>query len=573
METITRINSALSAYNSDKKRFVTILGVLSNDGAFSTVFEVTDRRRVYVMKAVDTLSHGDLNRKAIYSYTVDEIRNMRLLSSETKYIMKLYDSYFWCSKGQAAAQGNRTGRRDQGGVYDGVFLLFMPKLMPCLEVFRKNGFSRDSIVRMGQDICRALSFCHRNRILHRDVKPENIFYSPEQSCFVLSDLGISRRFLTGCSGPGTVTMIGTRSTIAPEIREGKNLEGRYNADIYSLGMTMSLLLEGCYSDSTQLRPLDTTVDWKLKKAIRKATRIDPKKRYQSAESFYRDLSRKAFPKRILRAIRKPVMNGKTGRIAVCLAALVMLSCMDFSFVDNSLAGIMRFLQAERAVDSGQDRPSYGPASATENIGFSSSQDSGDTRSVSDGQPEGICRTDRDAAETRGYGSSVGESGKTVTGKPDPPDGRIAADSEERLSFAGSDDRCRNEDHGKVKNQYDLDGFIYWNGQESYSRSYIRSSEKEDPAIACDSEPLHHVYLDFSGRDYRGMAINISLFGESHGLNMVWNLEDTMHECYISEGHYSITAEVWNEGNEYTCVYETIDIVIDHCGCYYICGRQ
>lgn len=127
-----------------------------------------------------------------------------------------------------------------------------------------------------------------------------------------------------------------------------------------------------------------------------------------------------------------------------------------------------------------------------------------------------------------------------------------------------DNQCAQESHGIVKNESELSGFIYWNGLESFERSYFHTISGNS-STADNREPLHHVFLDLSRGDYSGMSINISLYGDPNGLNMVSVYDGEIIEFYISEGHFTITAEIWEDDSTY--VFESMDVVIDHCGSY------
>ena len=85
---------------------------------------------------------------------------------------------------------------------------------------------------LGRDICEALAVCHRKQLLHRDVKPENIFVDGEGR-FKLGDFGIARRL----DNPATyLTQVGTPYYMAPEVFSLHSYDGR--ADIYSLGLVL-----------------------------------------------------------------------------------------------------------------------------------------------------------------------------------------------------------------------------------------------------------------------------------------------------------------------------------------------
>ena len=94
------------------------------------------------------------------------------------------------------------------------------------------------IVRLGIDICSALEYCGKKRIIHRDIKPDNIFINSFGD-FKLGDFGIARQLeMTNAN----LSQKGTSSYMAPEIfrREPYNS----SVDIYSLGMVLYRLLNG-----------------------------------------------------------------------------------------------------------------------------------------------------------------------------------------------------------------------------------------------------------------------------------------------------------------------------------------
>lgn len=126
--------------------------------------------------------------------------------------------------------------------YGCTILIRMEELEPMESYFKRKGGSpaKEDLVRLGTDICSALSFCEKNNILHRDIKPGNLFYS-EKAGFKLGDFGISRT-MDFILEKASMSGIGTPRYIAPEIYHGE----RYNntADIYSLGLVLYVLANG-----------------------------------------------------------------------------------------------------------------------------------------------------------------------------------------------------------------------------------------------------------------------------------------------------------------------------------------
>lgn len=100
-------------------------------------------------------------------------------------------------------------------------------------------------VAMLRPMARALDYAHRQGIIHRDVKPNNILLAGEDYP-LLADFGIAKVFehVQG-SGPAiTVTgaIVGTPEYMSPEQAQGQTLDSR--ADLYSLSVILYELLTG-----------------------------------------------------------------------------------------------------------------------------------------------------------------------------------------------------------------------------------------------------------------------------------------------------------------------------------------
>ena len=111
------------------------------------------------------------------------------------------------------------------------------------EVLRDVGaLAPERTVRMLRDVASALRAAHELGIVHRDVKPENVFVADDDRA-VLADFGIARSMSAEAQ---QLTMhgvaIGTPAYMAPEQIDGLDLDAR--ADIYSLGLLGWEMLTG-----------------------------------------------------------------------------------------------------------------------------------------------------------------------------------------------------------------------------------------------------------------------------------------------------------------------------------------
>lgn len=93
---------------------------------------------------------------------------------------------------------------------------------------------------LAYDTASALQDLKADNVAHRDVKPDNIFYDPDDYRFVLGDFGLARI----AEDAAASTHAGTNGFLAPEIRIGIGEYDPYSGDVYSLGMTMYALMNG-----------------------------------------------------------------------------------------------------------------------------------------------------------------------------------------------------------------------------------------------------------------------------------------------------------------------------------------
>ena len=159
------------------------------------------------------------------------------------------------------------------------------------------------LIRMAIDVSSALGFAHREGVIHRDIKTDNILFD-EHGNAVVADFGIARAVAGYADQTGTNMVMGTPQYFAPEQARGLTLDGR--ADIYSLGVTLFKAATGSlpftgedwYEIARQHveekpprpRSLNASISRELEDVILRCLEKDPENRYPSGESMCEDLA-------------------------------------------------------------------------------------------------------------------------------------------------------------------------------------------------------------------------------------------------------------------------------------------
>jgi tetratricopeptide (TPR) repeat protein len=144
------------------------------------------------------------------------------------------------------------------------------------------------VVRLGLDLLSALGAAHARKLIHRDVKPSNIFLAGGRA--LLGDFGVVYALdstLTSLSGDG---WHGTPAYFSPEQFHDQPVSER--TDIYAVGLVLYEAATG-----TRWRPLLppsdgnwSTVPGFLRDPLRKALQVKPEHRWESTTEFARALA-------------------------------------------------------------------------------------------------------------------------------------------------------------------------------------------------------------------------------------------------------------------------------------------
>lgn len=92
------------------------------------------------------------------------------------------------------------------------------------------------VLRIGEEVCDALTAAHKLGLIHRDVKPTNIWIETDCERIKLIDFGLARVLDDEMKLTGTGFVVGTPSYMAPEQANGREVDHR--SDLFSLGCVM-----------------------------------------------------------------------------------------------------------------------------------------------------------------------------------------------------------------------------------------------------------------------------------------------------------------------------------------------
>jgi serine/threonine protein kinase len=193
---------------------------------------------------------------------------------------------------------------EDGAVFLVLDLLEGETLANKLDAVDKLGATETT--RIAIDLLEILSAAHEKGIVHRDIKPDNVFLTKNGAIRIL-DFGIARLREAATSGSTTRSghSVGTPAYMAPEQALGHTKKLGPHSDVWSVGATMFTLLTGKFVHQAEsvselliraatqpVKPIEDAVPGiplPLAKVINKSLAFEIADRYPTADAMRRDL--------------------------------------------------------------------------------------------------------------------------------------------------------------------------------------------------------------------------------------------------------------------------------------------
>ncbi|MDR2791818.1 MAG: serine/threonine protein kinase [Tannerellaceae bacterium] len=173
-----------------------------------------------------------------------------------------------------------------------IVMEYIPGLSLKEKVEKEGRLPEAKVLKYARQLGEALSFVHRQNIIHMDIKPSNVLIDGQDNARLI-DFGVSKRFDDAVQDTSTTMLALSKGFAAIEQYDS---EGTMNfspaPDIYSLGATMYYLLTGCVPTESILRVTHTLTDplelnpaisLRTREAVLRAMEVSPADRFATIE--------------------------------------------------------------------------------------------------------------------------------------------------------------------------------------------------------------------------------------------------------------------------------------------------
>ena len=278
---------------------------LLGSGASANVYEAVTKDKKKTGAAIKVIGFGSKHVDSEdFRYSVEVQKKLGRFENN---IVKIHDSIelrVWIEGEHDVVRAEKIGLFEEAEP-EGHFLhlqfILMEKISPVLDTnkFKRKlipdklkMYDEKEILKLAYKIGTAINRAHKNNLIHRDIKLENIFYDPGGGHYKLGDFGIARTTDDGMAS----TVAFTKGYGAPEVVGTLEDKYDYTADIYSFGMMLYVLLNDirfpesenyhpnvCQYVQGYIPPDPINGSDELVRIVQKMISFDPDDRYQSME--------------------------------------------------------------------------------------------------------------------------------------------------------------------------------------------------------------------------------------------------------------------------------------------------
>ncbi len=242
--------------------------------------------------------------KAVQGYEDIELRGIQqCMNLKSPHLVSIFD----------------VKHNDQGRPFVLMEFVSGPSLRELLDA-SPSGLGEQKTAFFLREIAKGLTYLHDAGVVHRDLKPGNVFY--EDGYVKIGDYGLSKMMSAGVNSGQTIT-VGTVHYMAPEVGQGKYDR---SIDIYALGCMLYEMLTGTTpyfgSSPTEVlmkhlsaEPDLTNVGEPFKTVIHKALAKDPAERYTNVQQMVEDVFGAAHVQQSVSAFVPESLSMVAGRVA------------------------------------------------------------------------------------------------------------------------------------------------------------------------------------------------------------------------------------------------------------------
>jgi serine/threonine protein kinase len=283
--------------------------------------------------------------------------------------------------------GHGTAADLEGVPFHYLLLEYMPG-GDLLTLCRNRPIGLDDALLYFQQVAEALAHAHSQRVIHRDIKPNNLLLSGDNRLVKVADFGVAKMTLDDSA---EITRVGTNFFAPPEhhpdtTTDDLNERLTPSADVYSLAKTIYTVMTGRAPRQFARLPITelpvelASEPWAsaLLDVLRKATEPRVAERYQSVQEFWSEfVSVKLGQAKDLQASDDPdatIVRARLSNISEVeqVAAKPNFQALAAAHVDNGRPQKARIVvelpqRSEPGIETPHDSQAHGPLPPAANL--------------------------------------------------------------------------------------------------------------------------------------------------------------------------------------------------------------